>query len=460
MLKRTGDAPLRDLARRRLRHFLADFARLEDEFPGRYPHVIVRGEGPYVIDDAGHRLLDAGNHLGACNIGHGRAEVARAMGEQAARLEFSALDSGNSHDAAIRFADRLAGMLPMEDACISFCGSGSEGNELAYKIARAWHFLRGEPGRLKILSRAGSYHGSSYGAMAATGIDAFGAGFGPLAPAFVRIPQPSHDRCPYCANDTACTLACIEATRAIVRAEGPGTIAAIVAEPLAIPQAVKVPPPGYWQALAEIAREAGALLIVDEVVTGFGRTGRMFGCDHWGVRPDIMVMAKGISSGYVPLGAVATSARVNAAFADKPLLHLNTFAGHPVACAAGEAVLDILEREDLVGNAARLEPILRARLEAIAAQVPEVLRVTVIGLMASVEVDASACPDLARLIRRVRHEAYGEGLLVRVNPDGTRATAFFYPSLNVTEDDILRGAAALGRAFRTALDAERGGRRP
>ena len=454
MLEQTDAQPLRETGRARLRHFLADFARLEDEFPGQYPHVIVRGEGPYLFDDAGNRLLDAGNHLGACNIGHGRARVAQAMAEQAARLEFSALDSGNSHDAAIRFADRLAALLPMDDACLSFCGSGSEGNELAFKIARAFHAFRGEPGRVKILSRAGSYHGSSYAGMAATGLDAFSADFGPRTPGFVRIPQPSHDRCPFCANEVACTMACVEATARIVDEEGPGTIAAIVAEPVAIPQAVKVPPPDYWPAMAEIARKAGALLIVDEVVTGFGRTGRMFGCDHWGIRPDIMVMAKGISSGYVPLGAVATSGRVNAAFADRPLLHLNTFAGHPVACAAGQAVLDILEEEDLAGNAARLEPVLRRHLEAIGDAVPQLLQVTVIGLMASVEVDGSAAPDMARLIRRIRHEAHANGLLVRVNPDGTRATAFFYPPLDVTDEDLVRGAAALGRAFAAALAAE------
>lgn len=454
MLNGTAGAErLRDGAKRHLRHFLADFGRLEAEFPGLYPRVIVRGEGPHVWDDAGRRLLDAGNHLGACNVGHGRRRIAEAMAAQAARLEFSALDSGNSHDAAIRLAERLAGLLPMDGACLSFCGSGSEGNELAYKIARAFHALRGEPGRVKILSRAGSYHGSSYAAMAATGLDAFAQGFGPLPPGFVRLPQPSPDRCAFCANAGACSLACVEATERIVAAEGPETVAAIVGEPVAIPQAVKVPHPEYWPRMAELARRSGALLVQDEVVTGFGRTGRMFGCEHWGIRPDIMVMAKGISSGYVPLGAVAVSDRVEAVFRDRPLLHLNTFAGHPVACAAAEAVLDILAEEDLVGNAARLEPVLREGLEGLAARLPEMIRVSVIGLMSSLEVDASRAPDMGAFIRRVRHEAAANGLLVRVNPDGTRATAFFYPSLDVSAADIRAGTAALGRAFRAALDA-------
>jgi adenosylmethionine-8-amino-7-oxononanoate aminotransferase len=442
---------LRLAAQHHLRHFLADFVRLEQEYPGVYPHVIVRGEGPYVFDDKGRRLLDAGNNLGACNVGHGRKEIARRMAEQAERLEFSALDSGNSHDVAIRYARRLSGILPMDDACISFCGSGSEGNELAIKIARNYFALKGEAKRTKILSRTGSYHGSSYGAMAATGLDAFSAGFGPVAGDFVRAPQPSHDRCGYCCNAQSCTLACVDATEKRIAEEGPETIAAIIGEPVPIAQAVKIPHPDYWPRMTELCRGTGALLIVDEVVNGFGRTGRMFGCDHWNIRPDIMVMAKGISSGYMPLGAVAVSARVNEVFRERPLLHLNTFAGHPVACAAAEATLDILEREKLVENAARMEPVLRAELERLASTIPELVRVSVIGLMSSTEVDASKVADMPRFVRRIRHEAYENGLLVRVNPDGTRVSAFFYPPLNVTAEDVVTGVKALEIAFRTAF---------
>lgn len=452
MLNKIDEArELRRQGKSHLRHFLADFTRLEEEYPGTYPRVIVRGEGPYVYDDAGQKLLDAGNHLGACNIGHGRKEVARRMAEQAEKLEFSALDSGNSHDVAIRYAERLSGALPMDDACISFCGSGSEANELAVKIARNHFVLKGEPGRVKVLTRVGSYHGSSYGALAANGIDSFAAGFGPVAPGFTRIPQPSHDRCSYCGNSQGCTLACADATEQRIAAEGPGTIAAILGEPVAIPQAVKVPHPDYWPRMAELCRRAGALLIVDEVVTGFGRTGRLFGCEHWGIRPDIMVMAKGISSGYVPMGAVATSGAINEVFRDRPLLHLNTFAGHPVACVAAEATLDILEREKLVENAARLEPVLRRELEAIGLDVPQLVRVSVIGLMSSAEVDASKAPDLAGFIRRIRHECYQNNLLVRVNPDGQRASVFFYPSLDVTKDDVIAGVASLKAALVAAF---------
>jgi adenosylmethionine-8-amino-7-oxononanoate aminotransferase len=442
---------LRLEAKSRLRHFLADFVRLEQEYPGVYPNVIVRGEGPYLFDDKGRRLLDAGNHLGACNIGHGRKEVARRIADQAERLEFSALDSGNSHDVAIRYARRLADILPMDDPCISFCSSGSEGNELAIKIARGHFALKGEPRRTKVLSRHGSYHGSSYGAMAATGIDAFSAGFGEVPAGFSRIPQPSHDRCAYCGNSETCTLACVEATEQRIVAEGADTIAAIIGEPVAIAQAVKVPHPEYWPRIADLCRRTGALLIVDEVVTGFGRTGRMFGCEHWGIRPDIMVMAKGITSGYVPMGAVAVTARVNDAFRDRPLLHLNTFAGHPVACAAAEATLDILERERLVENAMRLESVLRQELERVASAIPEVVRVSVTGLMSSLEADASKVGDIPAFVRSVRYHAYQNNLLVRANPDDKRISVFFYPPLNVTQDDVVTGVGALEAALSAAF---------
>jgi adenosylmethionine-8-amino-7-oxononanoate aminotransferase len=283
--------------------------------------------------------------------------------------------------------------------------------------------------------------------MAATGIDSFAVGFGPMAPGFGRIPQPSHDRCAYCGNSQACTLACVEATEQLIEQEGAGTIAAIIGEPVAIPQAVKVPHSEYWPRMAELCRRAGALLIVDEVVTGFGRTGRMFGCEHWDVRPDILVMAKGITSGYVPMGAVAVSGEVNEVFRDRPLVHLNTFAGHPVACAAAEATLDILEQERLVENAAELEPALRKELEGLVSSVPQMLRVSVIGLMSSTEVDASKVGDIPSFVRRVRYEAYQNNLLVRVNPDGTRVSVFFYPALNVTKDDVVTGVQALGAAL-------------
>ena len=443
-----ASATSRDRAKRRVRHFLADFAALEREYPGGYPKMIVRGEGAYVYDEDGNRLLDAGSHLGACQIGHGRAEVARRIADQVKELEFIALDAGLSHIYVAELAERLAGMVACDDPVFSFTNSGSESNELAFKIARTFHARRGEPGRTKVISRFGSYHGSSIAASAATGIAAFKAGFGPLAPDFLQTTQPSRGRCGHCDLAGPCTLACLADMEALIEKEAPGTIAAVIAEPIAIPQAVKIPHGDYFTGLRKLCDRHGILLIIDEVVCGFGRTGRMFGAEHFNVRGDIVTYAKGLTSGYVPMGAVAVSGRVNEVFLKTPLLHLNTYAGHPVACAAGLAALDIMEDEGLVANAAEMESVLRDELERMRQSVPRIREISVIGLLSSVVSDISDVADPDVTIRKLRKDAYDAGLLTRVARDGTQMSAHFYPPLVVGRRDIEEGVRALEIALR------------
>ena len=441
----------RRLARRHVRHFLADFGTLDERFPGAYPRIITRGEGAYLYDDEGRRLLDAGNHLGAGMVGHGRNEIGRRMAEQVGRLEFAALDSGVSHEKAIELAVRLAGLVPLEEAIFSFTSSGSEANDLAFKIARAYHRRRGEPGRVKILSRDGSYHGSTLAGMSATGAPAFKTDFGPLAPEFAQGPQPSPGRCGYCDHIEGCTLACADGLQKTIEREGPETIAAIVAEPVAILQAVKIPHEHYWQRVQTSCKEHGILLISDEVVTGFGRTGRLFGCEHWDIRPDIMTVAKGLTSGYAPMGATIVSRRVEDAFADGPLMHLNTYAGHPVACEAALATLDILHRERLTQNAATLEPVLAAGLARVGDLTQRLRHASVIGLLGSVEIDVSDHRDPASLLADVRHEMYEAGLIARgAQADGI-LTIVFYPTLVVTAEEVATGTAILADAVADRL---------
>lgn len=448
----------RRVARRSVRHFLADFRALDDAYPGAYPRVIVRGEGAFLYDDEGRKLLDAGNHLGAGMIGHGRGEVARRIAEQVERLEFAALDSGMSHDRVVALAERLAAVVPLDDPVFSFTSSGSEANDLAFKIARAYHHRRGEPARDKILFRDGSYHGSTIAAMSATGAPAFKAGFGPEAPRFAQVPQPSPTRCGFCDREQGCTLECADALEAAIEREGPETVAAIVAEPVAILQAVKVPHARYWERVQRIGAEHGILLIVDEVVTGFGRTGRLFASEHWSLRPDIMTVAKGLTSGYAPMGATIVARHVEDAFADAPLLHLNTYAGHPVACEAALATLDILESERLPERAAGLEPAVAHGLQRVGELTGRLLRASVIGLLSSVELDVSDRDDAADVLVAVRHEMYERGLIARCAQAGGVLTIVFYPTLVVSEDDVRFGtealaetvAAALGRAGRAS----------
>ena len=412
--------------------------------------MIVRAEGAYVWDDGGRRLLDAGGHLGACQIGHGRQEVADRVARQLTELDFIALDSGLSHPKAVELATVLAGLVPIDNPIFSFTTSGSESNELAFKIARAYHSRRGESERTIVLSRDGSYHGSSFGAMSATGAPAFQAGYGPLVPGFERVAQPSPGRCGYCEVGEGCTLKCADALDEAIGRVGAACVAAVIAEPVAILQAVKVPHPDYWERVQSICRANGILLILDEVVTGFGRTGRMFGAEHWNVRPDLLTMAKGLTSGYVPLGAVAASRQVEEAFSE-PLLHLNTYAGHPVACEAALANLEILEREGLPERAASLEPVLLRSLEAVAAGTARVRRITAIGLLSSIELDVDGIADADEVVLRVRHAMYENGVLARCSQSGDVLTVVFYPALVVDEDDVERGVSAVGNALEAVL---------
>ena len=223
----------------------------------------------------------------------------------------------------------------------------------------------------------------------------------------------------------------------------------MIAEPVAIPGAVKIPHSDYFAGLRRICDQNSILLIIDEVVCGFGRTGRMFGAEHFGVKGDIVTYAKGLTSGYIPMGAVAVSGRVNEPFLEKPLLHLNTYAGHPVACAAALAALDVTEAEDLVGNAAEMEGVLRDELNRMRQSVPRITEVTAIGLLSSVISDISDLPDPDAAIRKLRKETYDAGVLVRVARDGTNMSAHFYPALVVGRRDIEDGVRALEVALRT-----------
>jgi len=445
----------RRLAQRRVRHFLADFRDLEARYPGLYPRLITRGEGAYLFDDSGRRLLDAGNHLGAGMIGHGRREIADRMADQAATLEFAALDSGASHPVAVELAERLAALVPMDDPIFSFTSSGSESNDLAFKIARAYHARRGQPERTVILSRDGSYHGSNYTGMAATGAAAFRADFGPMPSGFEHMPQPSPGRCTFCDRSTGCTLRCADALEAAIEHQGPESVAAVIAEPVSILQAVKIPHRDYWPRIQATCRRHGILLIADEIVCGFGRTGRYFASEHWGLRPDIMSMAKGLSSGYSPIGATAVARHVEDAFADGPLLHLNTYAGHPVAAAAALATLDVLAEEALVDRAATLEPVLRRELERVHGATSRVVAISVIGLLASIELDVADRDDAQDLLIGLRHELYEHGVIARCAVGDGILTVVFYPTLVVSEEELAFGGQAVADAVGAVLQEHR-----
>lgn len=452
-------AESRSTAKTRVRHYAANFPMLEDLFPGKYPRLFVRGDGTDLIDSDGHRVLDAGNHLGACLVGHGREDLADAIAEQIRTLEFASLEAGASHPYVAALAKELAGRVPVDDPIFSFTSSGSEANEVAIKLSRDYHRRRGESGRFKIMSRYGSYHGSTYGATTATSIPAFREPFQPLVPGFVSLPQPFAGYCGACSFGDDCVGHCIAETADIIEREGPHTIAAILAEPVSIPGAVKVPHDDYWPQLRELCDRHGILLIADEVVSGFGRTGKLFACEHWGVRPDILTMAKGLTSGYIPMGAAAVSGRVQEAFADSPLVHVSTYSGHPVASVAALTTLKIIDDEGLVQRAAAREPGLRRRLEEIGSEAPWPARASVIGLLGSLELSLPDDVDAETFRARMWHESYEQGVVVRVTRAAQLVSVFFYPPLVITDEAMQAGLDRLAAAVRlvtaqTAADRE------
>jgi adenosylmethionine-8-amino-7-oxononanoate aminotransferase len=415
----------------------ASYATLDQLYPGCYPRVIVSGEGAYLVDADGRRLFDSGAHMGACQIGHGRREVAERIAAQASVIEFTTLDAGLAHPHALELAERLAPLLPLAGPPLFLFGvSGSEANETAFKVARVYHASRGDGSRHKFLCRSGSYHGATLAATAATGIPAAREPFAPLPPGFIRVAQPSPGRCGYCPRGGPCTLECAADVERAIEREGPETVAGFIGEPIAFREAIKVPPPGYWPAIREICDRHGILLIVDEVITGFGRTGRFFGLEHWGIEADLVTLAKGLTSGYVPMSACVLSERIGSELKKHPMTHISTYAGHPLACVAALAVLDVLEREGLVERAADLETVVRREMKRLAAAHTSVSETSVCGLLGSIELALADGAEPAEVSARLAHEAYERGLISRAGAEGSEAVLYFYPALVATEDDV------------------------
>ena len=320
---------------------------------------IVRGKGSKVYDLDDREYIDAHASLWLVNVGYGRQEIVEAVHRQMETLSWFSCFEGYTNLPSIDLAERLVGMLKPEGMDkVFFSGSGSEAVETALKIVRQYWKLKGKAEKYKIVARNRAYHGVTFGAMSATGMAANRAMFEPLLPGFLHAPCPDPYLREVDAPDDRFAHACAEALEGVIQSEGAHTVAAIIAEPVQGAGGVIIPPDGYLQELREVATRNDVLLIFDEVITGFGRTGDMFGARHWGVCPDIMAFAKGITSGYLPLGATAVSRPVFETFyaneQQGAFRHGNTYSGHPAACAAALANLDILEREDLAGNAKRI----------------------------------------------------------------------------------------------------------
>jgi adenosylmethionine-8-amino-7-oxononanoate aminotransferase len=329
--------------------------------------IIDHGDGAYVYDTNGKRYLDGLSGLFTVNVGHGRAELGQAAAGQSEKLGYFPLWSFG-HEPGIRLAAKLASLAPGDLNRVFFTAGGGEAVESAWKLAVQYFTNIGQPHRRKVISRYYAYHGTSLGALSITGIPAIREPFEPLFSWAVKVPNTSQYRCGMCAEQNACSLDCADEVERTILREGPETVAMVVMEPVQNTGGALVPPPGYWKRIREICDKYGILLVSDEVICGFGRLGYWFGCERFEYQPDMITFAKGVTSGYAPLGGVIVSDRLAAPFLEGEaavFLHGLTFGGHPVSCAVALANIDIMEREDLLGNVQRNEAIFDEVMEGL-----------------------------------------------------------------------------------------------
>jgi adenosylmethionine-8-amino-7-oxononanoate aminotransferase len=359
----TGSAD--ELQERAQRHLWMHFTRMTEGGAGKIP-VIVRGEGVWVYDEHGKRYLDGLSGLFTSQIGHGRRDLAEAAARQARELAYFPVWS-YAHPGAVDLADRLSGLTPGDCNRIFFTTGGSEAVESAWKLARQYFRLTGEPDRRKVISRNIAYHGTTMGALSITGLADIKTPFEPLVPGAIKVPNTNFYRAKYFADDLeAFGRWAADTIEQAILIEGPATVAAVFLEPVQNAGGCFPPPPGYFERVREICDRYGVLLVSDEVICGFGRLGYWFGAERYEYRPDMITMAKGLTSGYSPLGALAVSDHLVEPFLHgASFLHGITFAGHPVSTAVGLANLDAFEKEHVLANVRANEPRFRAALERL-----------------------------------------------------------------------------------------------
>lgn len=407
--------------------------------------VVVEADGAWVTDANGNRYLDGMAGQWSVNAGYGREELARAAYDQLTTMPFYPLVHG--HLPAIDLAEKLNEWLD-DEYVFFYSNSGSEANDTAFKISRQYHQQNGEGSRWKFISRYRGYHGNTLGSLAATGHAQRKYRYEPLAPGFIQVAPPDPYRCIYCDGE-GCGPECVRKyARELERTinwELAETVAGFIMEPIITGGGIIVPPEGYVEAVAEVCERHGVLLIMDEVICGFGRTGKRFGHQHHGVRPDIVTMAKGITSSYVPLSATAVKRELFEKFEGtgeyERFRHINTFGGHPAACAVAVRNLEIMEEEDLPGRSARMGERLRRKISALEEH-PNVGDIRYRGLLFGIELvedRESRQPASAATMVKVISGCKERGLIVSKNGDtvaGFNNVITLCPPLNITDEDL------------------------
>jgi len=355
------------LSRRAADHLWMHFTRHSTYAEGGSVPVIVRGEGPYVWDENGRRYLDGLSGLFVVQVGHGRQELAQAAAAQAGQLAFFPLWS-YAHPRAVELAERIAELAPGDLNRVFFTTGGGEAVETAWKVAKQYFKLQGKPLKTKVISRSVAYHGTTHGALSITGIPAAKAVFEPLVPGAFKAANTNFYRAPEHGDDLeAFGRWAADQIAVQIENEGPETVAAVFLEPVQNSGGCFPPPPGYFARVREICDRHDVLLVSDEVICAFGRLGETFACDRYGFVPDMITCAKGLTSGYSPIGAMIATDRLFEPFRSgaASFAHGYTFGGHPVSAAVAMANLDLFEREDLNGNVRRNEDAFRRTLEQL-----------------------------------------------------------------------------------------------
>jgi putrescine aminotransferase len=439
MQKRYGDQEIMELERDGRRLVIPHFADAEEL--GKGAKVFVRGEGCYLWDVRGRRYLDTFASLLTTICGHHRPEVDQAIRDQLDSLEFFPNYVDTFTVPLIALARKIAAVMPGGLEVSFFVNSGSEANETALKMAWQYHGERGEKTRTKVLYRRSSYHGITLGGLSVTGLPWFRECFEPaLTRQAVATPAVNCARCELGAKPESCGLLCARTVEELIRREGPETFAAFIMDPLpGSNSGYPVPPEAYLPRIREICDRYGILLVFDEVQTGFGKTGRMFVCEHWNTFPDIMAIGKGFTGGYIPLAAAVTTERIASVFRSPghEFRSGSTYGGHTLACAATLANIEVIEREGLVARAERMGRYLLSKLDDLGRKHRLIGRVSGMGLLQALFLvrDAATGEALDASLKVgsfIREHCYRNGMILRNNGD----ILVFAPALIVTEAQI------------------------
>jgi len=416
-------------------------------------HVWVRGEGARLFDADGKEYIDGLSGLWNVNVGHGREELAQAAYDQMATLGYCSGYTGSSNLPAIELAERLSSWTYPSINRFFFTSGGGESSDSSFKTARYYWRLKGKTDKTKVISRQWGYHGVTLAAMSATGISSYWPMFEPRVPGFVHIPSPYPYRYPAPAGGSQGIAAANELEKAILQ-EGPDTVGMFLAEPVQGAGGVIPPQDDYFPRIREICTRYEVLLVSDEVITGFGRTGTKFGLEHWGVEPDMIQFAKGITSGYFPLGGIGLSDEIAKTLdaADPVWMHAYTYSSHPVGCRVALANLDIIEREGLVGEAKRKGRKLLDGLAGALAAHPHVGDVRGLGMMCAVEIVKNKAtkeefPAADKVGFRVHEETQKRGLYSRHRGD----VFLLAPPLVTTDAEIDRIIQIMGESVPAVL---------